>query len=59
MVNIAFTYNNVTFHYKKQFLFYTPNPKQESFHTAGDEAIERLFLAGIMVPKNWTGKIVK
>ena len=57
MANIAFTYNNVAFHYKKQFLFYTPNPKQENFHAAGDEAIERLFLAGNRTGKTYCGCI--
>ena len=43
--------------YKKRFLFYTPNPKQASFHKAGEEAIERLFLAGNRTGKTYCGCI--
>ena len=42
---------------QQRFLFYTPNPKQESFHTAGNAAIERLFLAGNRTGKTYCGCI--
>ena len=48
MANIAFTF-------KKRFLFYTPNPKQASFHAVGNQAIERLFLAGNRTGKTYCG----
>lgn len=41
----------------KEFRFYTPNPKQASFHKAGEEAIERLFLAGNRTGKTYCGCI--
>lgn len=37
--------------YHQFFRYYKPSEKQLSFHNAGNEAIERLFLAG-----NRTGK---
>lgn len=42
---------------QKRFWFYTPNPKQESFHAAGNEAVERLFLAGNRTGKTYCGCI--
>lgn len=41
----------------KGFRFYTPNPKQASFHGAGKNAIERLFLAGNRTGKTYCGCI--
>lgn len=41
----------------KGFRFYTPNPKQASFHKAGETAIERLFLAGNRTGKTYCGCI--
>lgn len=41
----------------KEFRFYYPNPKQASFHRAGEEAIERLFLAGNRTGKTYCGCI--
>lgn len=41
----------------KRFLFYTPNPKQASFHEAGKNAVERLFLAGNRTGKTYCGCI--
>lgn len=48
---------DIKFTSKKRFLFYTPNPKQENFHTAGNTAIERLFLAGNRTGKTYCGCI--
>jgi len=41
----------------KSFCYYKPNPKQLSFHTAGNKAIERLFLAGNRTGKTYCGCI--
>lgn len=49
--------NDIDYTFFKRFLFYTPNPKQASFHKAGEEAIERLFLAGNRTGKTYCGCI--
>lgn len=49
--------NDIDYTFFKRFLFYTPNPKQASFHRAGKEAIERLFLAGNRTGKTYCGCI--
>lgn len=41
--------------FKYNFFNYVPHPKQLSFHGAGKEAIERLFLAGNRVGKTFCG----
>lgn len=51
------TYSFVEETLLKNFVFYTPNPKQASFHKAGEEAIERLFLAGNRTGKTYCGCI--
>jgi len=51
------TYSFVKETLLKNFVFYTPNPKQASFHEAGKEAIERLFLAGNRTGKTYCGCI--
>ncbi len=40
---------------QKRFLFYNPSEKQKSFHEAGSNAIERLFLAGNRTGKTFCG----
>lgn len=40
---------------QKRFLFYNPSDKQKSFHEAGNQAIERLFLAGNRTGKTFCG----
>lgn len=52
-----FTDEDVKTKRQKDFRFYTPNPKQASFHKAGEEAIERLFLAGNRTGKTYCGCI--
>jgi phage terminase large subunit-like protein len=49
--------NDIDSVFNKRFLFYKPNPKQASFHGAGKEAIERLFLAGNRTGKTYCGCI--
>jgi phage terminase large subunit-like protein len=49
--------NDIDYTFFKRFLFYTPNPKQASFHGVGKEAIERLFLAGNRTGKTYCGCI--
>ena len=39
------------------FCFYKPSEKQLAFHNAGNEAIERLFLAGNRTGKTYCGCI--
>jgi len=51
------TYSQVENILLKQFSFYEPNPKQASFHEAGNGAIERLFLAGNRTGKTYCGCI--
>jgi len=51
------TYSFVEETLLKNFVFYTPNPKQANFHKAGEEAIERLFLAGNRTGKTYCGCI--
>jgi phage terminase large subunit-like protein len=46
---------NIASIFKKRFLFYIPNPKQASFHAVGNQAIERLFLAGNRTGKTYCG----
>jgi phage terminase large subunit-like protein len=42
---------------RRFFIYYKPSEKQLSFHTAGSEAIERLFLAGNRTGKTFCGCI--
>jgi len=49
--------NDIDSVFNRRFLFYKPNPKQDSFHGAGKEAIERLFLAGNRTGKTYCGCI--
>lgn len=40
---------------QKRFMFYEPSAKQQAFHNAGKEAVERLFLAGNRTGKTFCG----
>lgn len=51
------TVNDLEAEIQKRFLFYTPTPKQASFHEAGATAVERLFLAGNRTGKTYCGCI--
>ena len=49
------TQDDLTTDKQQRFLFYAPSEKQQSFHNAGADAVERLFLAGNRTGKTFCG----